>query len=168
MSSGLVGTSHSQSDSGFMENSYFERSLKDRPLFPASCGYVVDWPHVAQASALLAIRVCLPPSQASKRIWNRARDGPRNAMPELARPPYAKKTHAEFSPTPHHGSECPSHGKKRDIFVFCSFWIRFSYLAVCGWDRLKQPIRDLVVQRYGYWWIPQSWRSANERGHSNL
>ena len=57
-------------------------------------------------------RVYPPPSLPSKRIRNRARDGPRNAMPELAPPVgprFCHLCHVESSPTPRRGS--PSHGR---------------------------------------------------------
>ena len=55
-----------------------------------------------------------PPSLSSKRIRNRARDGPRNAMPELARSPpvgprFCPIGPVVFPPTPRRGS--PSHGR---------------------------------------------------------
>ena len=56
--------------------------------------------------------VCLLPFLSSKRIRNGARDGPRNAMPELARSPpvgprFCPVGPVVFPPTPRRGS--PSH-----------------------------------------------------------
>ena len=58
--------------------------------------------------------VCLLPSLPSKRIQNRAQDGPRNAMPELAwstyvGPHFCPICPVVFSPAPCHGS--PSHAR---------------------------------------------------------
>ena len=72
--------------------------------------------------------VCLPPSLSSKRIWNGVHDGPRNAMPALARSPYVGPRlchfcHVELSPNPQRGS--PSHARN-----LCNFGFWF-ILGVC-------------------------------------
>ena len=67
--SGLVGTIYTQSNSGLMETPYFEK-LAD---FSASCGYVVDWPNVAQV-----------------RFWQPKR-------------PYLEKKDMPFGKPPYHG-----------------------------------------------------------------
>ena len=43
--SDLVGTIYTQFNSGFRENSDFEKINR---FFLCACGYMVDWPHVAQ------------------------------------------------------------------------------------------------------------------------
>ena len=43
--SGLVGAIYTQSNSDFIETPYFEKIGR---FFWCACGYVVNWPHVAQ------------------------------------------------------------------------------------------------------------------------
>ena len=62
--SGLVGTIRTQSNLGFHENPYFEKN--GRFFSCASCGYVVDLPHVAQVRFWRPKR---PHSEESRVIW---------------------------------------------------------------------------------------------------
>ena len=116
--------------------------------------------------------VCLPPSLSSRRNWNGVHDGPRNAMPALARPPYVGPRLCRFvmlslPPTASRGPVFKPWPKSPDISAFVHSGVCFLPGALWLGEVLsprsqRDPLPgDLPVD------TKKPGRPANQRAHSS-